>query len=115
MTPMPMTDIPPDCILLIVEPHADDRSLYRVAWSDNGEAALENIPEDWLDLIPFMAARWLLARRHDASRTLVLRLVGADFEMMRAPLGAVAAPPLVNYAAPVSCAVHCVYHRRGLR
>jgi hypothetical protein len=32
---------------------------------------------------------------------LVVRLHGADYELMRAPLGAAAAPPLVNFAPPV--------------
>ena len=37
---------------------------------------------------------------------LIVRLQGADYELMHAPLGAVAATPLVDYAKPVGRAAY---------
>jgi hypothetical protein len=52
--------------------------------------------------MPFLIARSLLSQGYNAKRLLIVRLEGADYEMQRAPLGAVAATPLVNTGAPVS-------------
>jgi len=41
---------------LTVKAHPDDHCLYAVCWSD-GDAQIDNIPEIWIDLIPFMVAR----------------------------------------------------------
>lgn len=98
-------------IELTVTPHPDDHSLYRACWSD-GDTQLTHIPEPWLDLIGFLVARRLLEQGDDVNRLLVVRLQGADFELMRALLGAAAAPPLVNIAAPVKRVAHAI-SRRG--
>ena len=98
-------------IELTVTQHSDDSSLYRASWSD-GDTLLSHIPEPWLDLMGFLIARRLLQQGYDVNRLLVVRLLGADFELMRAPLGAAAAPPLVNIAAPVKRAAHAI-SRRG--
>jgi hypothetical protein len=67
----------------------------------DGVQVLGQLGEIWLDLAPFAAARWLLAQGYDPDRLLVVHLEGADHVMARAPLGAVAATPLVNTAKPV--------------
>lgn len=97
-------------IELMVTPHPDDHSLYRACWSD-GDTQLTHIPEPWLDLIGFLVARGLLSQGYDVNRLLVVRLQGADFELMRAPLGAAAATPIVNVAAPVKQAAHAIFRR----
>ena len=99
-------------IELEVMPHPDDRMLYMACWSD-GDQLVHHLPECWLDLMPFLAARRLLEHGYDLKRLLIVRLHGAYLDMMRAPLGAVAATPLVNTAAPVKAATRCVY--RGER
>ena len=101
MTPMELT----------VTPHQDDHSLYRACWAD-GDMLLSYIPEPWLDLIGFLIARRLLEQGYDVNRLLVVRLQGADYVLMRALLGAAAATPLVNVAAPVKRAAHAI-SRRG--
>jgi hypothetical protein len=78
--------------------HPDDALLYRACWVD-GEEFLSGIPEQLLDLSAFMVARRLLAQGYNSQRLLVVHLHGADYDLMRAPLGAAAAPPLVNFAA----------------
>ena len=45
-------------IELTVVPHRDDSSLYMACWSDD-DIVVHHIPEVWLDLMPFMAARRL--------------------------------------------------------
>ena len=77
-------------IELTVTPHQDDHSLYRAGWAD-GDTLLSHIPEPWLDLMGFLIARRLLEQGYDVNRLLVVRLQGADYELMRAPLGAAAA------------------------
>jgi hypothetical protein len=95
---------------LMVEPdtHA---WCYRACWCDGepDSTFLANIPESWLDLIPFMVARKLLEQGNNPDRLLIVRLRGADFDLMRAPLGVVAAPPLLNTAKPVTKPAYCVY------
>jgi hypothetical protein len=78
----------------------DDGCSYRAEWTD-GDTVVEHIPECFLNLIPFMLARKLLEWGYNVERMLVVRLQGADFALMRAPLGAAAATPLLNSAAPV--------------
>jgi hypothetical protein len=91
---------------------------YRVCWCDGEPDSifLANIPEPWLDLIPYMVARRLLEQGNNPDRLLIVKLHGADYELMRAPLGVVAAPPLLNVDNPVSQPAHCLYRdqRRGL-
>ena len=70
---------------------------------------LMHIPEAWLDLVPFMAARALLNQGHNPARVLRVRLQGADYELCYAPLGAVAATPLINFAAPATRPAHCIF------
>lgn len=55
--------------------------------------------------------RQLLEQGHNLDRLLIVHLQGADLDMMRAPLGAVAATPLVNAAAPVKQPMRCIYNR----
>lgn len=100
-----MTDIE-----LTALPHSDDPWLYKVCWPD-GDVQLSHIPEPWLDLMGFLVARRLLEQGYDVNRLLIVRLQGADFELMRAPLGAAAATPLINVAAPVKQAAHAVFRR----
>jgi hypothetical protein len=87
-------------IELTVAPHPDDSLLYRACWAD-GQMLLSHIPEPWLDLIGFMLARRLLEQGYNVERLLIVHLHGADYELMRGPLGAAAARLLVNFAAPV--------------
>jgi hypothetical protein len=62
----------------------------------------ENYTASWLEgLMGFFIARKLLECGHQVERELIVRLQGADFELFRAPLGAAAATPLINYTAPV--------------
>ena len=95
---------------LTVKPHPDDHCLYAACWSE-GDAQIDNIPEIWIDLIPFMIARKLLSQGNNPDRLLIVRLEGADYELMRAPLGVAAATPLINTAAPVWQSTRCVYRR----
>jgi hypothetical protein len=83
---------------------------HRVCWSD-GDSQLSHIPEPWLDLIGFLSARRLLEQGYDVNRLLIVRLQNADFELMRAPLGAAAATPIVNIAAPVKHPTKSVFRR----
>ena len=57
---------------------------------------LTNIPEVLLDIIPYMVARKLLSHGNHPDRMLIVKLRGADFELMRAPLGILAATPVLN-------------------
>lgn len=93
-----MTTVP---IELCVSPCSDDGFMYTVRWPDD-HALWISVPELMIDLLPFMAARILLSQGYNAKRPLVVRLEGADFKLCQAPLGAVAATPLVNRAAPVT-------------
>lgn len=93
----------------MVEPHED--CFHRVRW-DDGETntvMLSNIPEIWLDFIGFMVARRLLKYDYSPDRPLIVRLQGADFELIRCPLGI--AP--LNFAKPVSQPIHCSYREAG--
>ena len=99
-------------IELTVIPH--DGWYYRGVWSD-GRVQLENIPEAFLDLMPFMLARVLLEQGYNAARPFIVRLQGADYELMRATLGAAAATPLVNAAKPVANPLRCVFNNRSRR
>ena len=95
---------------LMVEEQPDTR-YYRVCWCDGepDSTFLSNIPESFLDLIPYMVARRLLEQGNNPDRLLIIRLRGADFDLMRAPLGVVAAPPLLNTAKPVTKPTRCLF------
>jgi hypothetical protein len=71
---------------------------YREPRDDGSDKIfLANIPLSWLDLIAYMVARKLLHEgRYDVERQLIVRLQGSDRELMRAPLGVVAATSLLN-------------------
>ncbi len=97
-------------IELTVQEHPDSPLHYRIVWLD-GDLFLGAIPECWLDLAPYMAARTLLEQGYNASRELIVRLQGADYELMRAPLGVVAAPPSLA-TSPVTQPTRCVYRER---
>jgi hypothetical protein len=86
-------------IEIIVTPQGNE--FYQGHDADGGQM-LTGVPEVMLDLIPFMVARRLLDWRYDPACLLVVKLRGADFDMMRAPLRVVAATPLLNTAAPVA-------------
>jgi hypothetical protein len=86
-------------IEITVVPQRED-CRYRACWPD-GETLLTQVPESFLDLIGFMLARRLLEQGYAVERIFIVRLQGADFELMRCPLGTAAAAPLINYAAPV--------------
>jgi hypothetical protein len=63
---------------------------------------LANIPLSWLDIVAYMVARKLLDEGgYDVDRQLIVKLQGSDRELMRAPLGVVAATPLLNTDKPV--------------
>jgi hypothetical protein len=89
-----------------------DEYQYRVrydAWTyreprDDGrdKIFLANIPLSWVDIISFMIARKLMDEGgYNVDRQLIIKLQGADRELMHAPLGIVAATPLPN-TKPVS-------------
>jgi hypothetical protein len=100
-------------IELMVE--EQDTGIYHVRWDDgcwhHKEILLANIPEPWLDLLPYMAARRLLDGEYSLDRLLIVRLQGADLELMRAPLGVVAATPLLNTNKPVTQPAHYLYRK----
>jgi hypothetical protein len=76
-------------------------------WLD-GEPSLCGIPECWLDLMPFLLAHKLIEQGYDAERALIVHLEGADYDLMRAPLGLVAATPTLS-AIPVEHGARCIY------
>jgi hypothetical protein len=95
---------------LLVEEQPQSCECFHVCWLGEPDSVLlANIPEAWLDLTPFMAARALLRQGYNPDRLLVVRLYGADFDLVRAPLGVVAAPPLLNFAKPVMHPLRCLY------
>ncbi len=103
------SDVPIE-LLVVQDP---DHAWYYTARWHHGEVCrllnLEHVPEIWLDLIPFMAARILLSEGYNAERRFIVRLQGADYELMRSTLGAAAATPRVNDTAPVKEALRCVF------
>ncbi|MGO9401734.1 MAG: hypothetical protein ACLP19_28435 [Xanthobacteraceae bacterium] len=96
-------------IELTMRPHADNGYLFEAIWND-GEVFINGVHEGCIDLAPF--ARRLLEQGYDTRRTLIVRLRGADYLLMHAPLGAVAATPLVNHAHPVEHPTQSIYHQR---
>jgi hypothetical protein len=87
-------------IELIVRPEPDGKT-YGVCWrGGDGAQVIYQLGDLWLDLAPFAAARSLVEQGYDPDRMMIVHLEGADYLMMRAPLGAVAATPLVNTAKP---------------
>jgi len=98
-------------IELTVIPHPHNSSPhYMVCWPDD-ESGLTRIPEIYLNLAPFMVARFLPSRGYNPQRLLIVRLQGADYELLRAPLGAAAAMPKVNVTAPVSQGTRSIFQR----
>jgi hypothetical protein len=81
---------------------------YREPRDDGSDKIfLANIPLSWLDLVAYMVARKLLDEGgYDVDRQLIVKLQGADRELMRAPLGVVAATPLLNTDKPVPPATY---------
>ena len=71
-----------------------------VCWPDD-ESGLT-----YLDLAPFMAARFLLSQGYNPQRLLIVRLQGANYEPLRAPLAA--AMPKVN---AIGQAMRSIFHR----
>jgi hypothetical protein len=98
-------------IELSVEQHSDDEGNY-AAYGTDGEPTIAFVPEEMLDLIPYMCARRLLAKGFDVERVLVVRLLGFDRDMLREPLGVAAATPLPNRAAPVMEPARYLYQRK---
>ena len=70
---------------------------------------LTNIPEVLLDIIPYVVARKLLSGGSYPER--IVKLRGADFELMHAPLGIVAATPVLN-DKPVTESTRSLYLKR---
>jgi hypothetical protein len=97
-------------IELTVMPDPADNWAFQVCWSD-GRQHIGGIPETWLDLIPFMAARTLLSHGYEADRLLIVRLQGADYELMSTTLGAAAGTPLPNEASPARHPMRCIYRK----
>lgn len=100
-----MTTVP---IELCVSPCLDNALMYTVRWPDDQSLSI-SVPDIMLDLLSFMAARILLSQGYNAKRPLVVRLEGAFFTLCQAPLGAVAATPLINRARPVREPIKCIY------
>lgn len=100
-----------DELVLTIEEHEDDPSQYVARWEASGEPVVSYIPSAMWDIIPWMAARRLMEQGLDPDRMFIVRLVGADFIMMRCTLGQAAATPLVNFAAPVHEPASVVYKR----
>ena len=77
---------------------------FKSVWANGTEddSMVRQVFEEFLDLVPFMLARILVKQCYDPKRLLIVRLEGADYEMVRAPLGVVAATPLLNHAVPVT-------------
>ena len=96
-------------IELTVNPH-NGSPHYMVCWPDD-ESGLTRIPEIYLDLASFIAARFLLSQGHNPQQLLIVRLQGANYEPLRAPLRAVAAMPKVNATAPVSQVTRSIFHK----
>ena len=95
---------------MLIEPQNGHQ--YRVrykAWQyreprddDSDKIFLGNIPLPWLDIVSFMIARKLVDEGgYDLDSELVVKLQGSDRELMHAPLGIVAATPLLS-AKPVT-------------
>jgi hypothetical protein len=99
-----MSDSPPIELLVEEQPGTE---CYRVRWRNN-EIFIANIPNVWLYLVPYMAALKLWEQGYHVDRLLIVRLRGSDFDLMRARLGFVAAPPLLN-TKPVTKPQHPCY------
>jgi len=99
-------------IEMLVKPYDDDTTRYMACWLDY-EPYLIGIPEIWLDLLPLLVARRLVEHGYNPERRLIIKLLGADYMLVDAPLAIVAAPPLLNTGAPVKHAARCIY--RGAR
>jgi hypothetical protein len=71
---------------------------YREPRDDGSDKIfLGNIPLAWVDIVSFMIARKLIDEGgYDLDRELIVRLQGSDRELAHAPLGIVAATPLLN-------------------
>lgn len=98
-------------IVVGVEEHFDDPDQLCARFT-NGDPVISYIPAAMIGLIGHMCACRLLEQGCDPKRELIVTLVGADHELLRAPLGCAAAKPLVNYAEPVSEPMSLVYRRR---
>jgi hypothetical protein len=99
-----------NAIVLTCMPHERNDLVYQACWSD-GRVAICNIPEIFIDLLPFMAARVLLEQGFNPKRRLIVRLQGADYELLSASLGSAAATPLINKETPVKHAARNMYAR----
>ena len=81
-------------IEVVVAPQVD--GTYAAYLDD--DTVISGVGEVFLDLIPFMVARLLLQGGRDPNAMLVVKLVGADFLMLEAPLSLAARTPLLNTA-----------------
>ena len=100
-----------DDIVLTVSSHENDDHVFAV-YDAAGEPIVSFIPEEMLDITPWMAARRLLIQGLDPDRMLVVRLVGADYRNVAIVLwGIAAATPLPNIEHPVFEPMHCIYRR----
>jgi hypothetical protein len=87
---------------------------FKACWAD-GDDLVSSVPYSYLDLLPFMIARTLLEQGYDLNRLLIMWLRGADYEMARAPLGQLAATPLINTARLVTHPQRAVRHGEAIR
>jgi hypothetical protein len=99
-----------NALVLTVEQHYDDDEQLCARFED-GSPCIAYIPSSMLFLVGHMAACKLLAEGYDPDRHLLVRLRGADYDLISAPLGCAAAQPLVNYDKPVHEAASIVYRR----
>jgi hypothetical protein len=97
-------------IVPTIMPHRNNDSVYQACW-DDGRVVICNIPGVFLDLIGFMAARVLLEQGFNPERKLLVRLQGADYELLSASLGAAAATPMINNETPVEHATRSMLAR----
>jgi hypothetical protein len=86
----------------------DNNGQYMDCWPDGRELS-EHVPEIWIDMIPFLAARVLISQGYDAERPFIVHLRGADYTLCKSTLGQVAATPVVNAGKPVTHGTLCIW------
>jgi hypothetical protein len=92
-------------IEMLIEPQNEyqyhvryDAWQYRAPRNDGSDKIfLGNIPLSWIDIVSFMIARKLIDEGgYELDSDLIIKLQGSDRELMHAPLGIVAATPLLS-------------------
>jgi hypothetical protein len=85
----------------------DRHGNYWVCNSD-GDPLFAALPEVWVDLAPYLAARTPSEHGVSCDCTLIVRLQGADYDLAHNTIGALAATPIVN-TVPVQQPPQCLY------